>query len=58
MQRVGFAQVWELSHLAFILDPSLILQATSGYCLEALFFPVLWDIKVVQSKEGENPVFT
>lgn len=40
------------SHLAFILGPSLILQATSGHCLEPLLH-----VEVVQSEEGENPDF-
>lgn len=56
MQGVGSAQVWKHSHLAFTLGPSLILQATYGHCLEALFFPVPWHTEVVQS-EGEKPDF-
>lgn len=57
MQGVGSAQVWEHSHLIFILGPSLTLQATSGHRWEALFFPALQHVEVAQSEEGENPDF-
>lgn len=57
MQGVVPAQVWEHSHPGFILGPSLISQATSGHCLKALFFPVLWHVEVAQPEEGEDPDF-